>query len=369
MHNNKMRLLYVYKFNPQDPTEIALRRWLKRVFGGEVRTFTFLPHEKRRNSEGNASEPNPRLLKEAKHFQPTHVLSWVPYFNLAEVIELKKLGAKVTASVNGVSSLSSGNFPDQRAFFEILRELDFYLVPHFPHVEPLRAAGINAVKFPFCFDPDLYRPSTICESFGRLAGIDSVFIGNFGPAPAPQGVYRAALVRAAAKAGKVLLVSDRQYAEYGLVENPNIQRIQLPNFDRQRMLNRVLNLGPFSLGADYFDEVDVYNRGLSNVTVPYSVERDGFTMRPRTWWSLGAGRVFFVERFPDIARLFEDRKEIVLWSSVEEQREEIARLKRDHAARKKIMSAGLAKATAKHTAEVRLRELGEMWSTGVIPSY
>jgi hypothetical protein len=107
-----MRVLYVYKFNPHDTNEIALRLWLERVFEN-VSLFAFLPEEKKRTSEEKGSSPCERLLTQAREFQPTHVISWVPYLNLPEVQALKSLGAKVTAAVNGVSSLSTGLFSSQ----------------------------------------------------------------------------------------------------------------------------------------------------------------------------------------------------------------------------------------------------------------
>jgi spore maturation protein CgeB len=355
-----VRVLYVFKYNPQDPTEIAIRRWLGRVFP-DSRCFRFAEEEKKRGSEENGIAVNARLLEAARAYRPTHVLCWVPYLNVEEVRALKALGAKVAASVNGISSFSTGTMTDQALFLESLRALDVYLVPHFPHVEPLRAAGVNAVRFPFCVDPETYRPAPVFEAIGRALGIESVFIGNFGPADNAQGKYRAALIRELARAGKTLLVSDGAYAEHGLREVAGVYRVQLPNFQRQKWLNRVLNLGSCSVGVDGFPEVEIYNKGLRNQTIRYENVRDGFTMRPRTFWSLGAGRVLLLERYPDIEAMFEDGKEILFWREPAEARAHVERLVADPAARARIAHAGRARVLAHHTAEVRLRELGELW--------
>lgn len=101
-----MRLLFVYKQNPQDPCELALRGWLPES-GPTVSFFEILPGERSRTSSPQDDRVFARLRASVEQFQPTHVLLWVPYLTLEEVRWLRARGVRVAQAINGAASFST----------------------------------------------------------------------------------------------------------------------------------------------------------------------------------------------------------------------------------------------------------------------
>jgi spore maturation protein CgeB len=95
---------------------------------------------------------------------------------------------------------------------------------------------------------------------------------------------------------------------------------------------------------------------MTRIFLPYG-EREQFTMRPRTFWSMGAGNVCLVERYPDIQRFFADGQEILLWSTVEEAVERAVYFDRHPDELTAIAQRGHEKVLRQHTVQARLRQL------------
>ena len=71
-----------------------------------------------------------------------------------------------------------------------------------------------------------------------------------------------------------------------------------------------------------------------------------------------------VERHPEIERFFEDGKDIVLWSTLDEAADRMRFLIANPGERERIARAGHEKVRRLHTAEVRLREMLDVVKAG-----
>jgi hypothetical protein len=363
--------MFVYKHYSMDPCLEALKYWLPR-FDFLVCFLGFQPHERKRGEHLENQRISERLRETVQRFQPTHLLAWVSYLNLAEVRWLKSIGVKVSMALNGVASFSSWTVPDQREYFELLRELDQYFIPHAPHVPILREHGIRAYEMPFFYDPATYKPlpawkrpwgSAILQDlhnyrakkwlgiWRRLRRIGTpqvILIGNFGPEGNPQRAYRRDLVGALGQQFRMLLLSNLR------VDVPGIQ--WLGTITHSPALNWLMNRSRIALNSDFFPDVTDYNAGIVNCFLPYT-ERDYFFIRSRVFTALGSGIACMIERHPQIQRYFEDGREIILYSSVDEA---IARAEH-YLSHPDELSAiarrGHEKAARLHTAPVRIRQL------------
>lgn len=360
-----MRLLYVHKFNPQDPTDLALRKWFVKEMDGTA-VFTFAPDERTRSAP--STEPPLRRFQEAvERHRATHVFCWGPYPNAAELRWLRERGLVVAVAVSGVSGLSHGNMRDQAEYFDYLRQVSYFLTPHAPHVPVFRGLGVNALELPFCYDEETYRPVAARELLRRLAPVDGSYIGNFGPPEIAQGQYRASVIRELSRAFRLLLVCDSRYRDYGL-GGGGMRR--LPTIVNPSILNLILNASGFTLGTDAFPEIDEYYRPhYSNVKVPYDRARDGFVMRPRTFWSMGAGAPFLVEDYPEIRRFFRDGEDVMLWKKPADAVEQLLALRRDPGKLARIGATGQAKVRRLHSARVRVRQLRGILAGGAAPDF
>lgn len=358
-----MRLLYVRKHNPQDPTDLAYCSWLPREIPGTA-VFTFAPDERSRSSSSRDTALR-RFLSFVRCHGTTHVLSWGLYLNPAEVHWLRRHGIKVVGAVNGISGLHHGYIRDQAEYLDYLRAHDLFFTPHAPHVEPLRSRGVQAAELPFCFDEDVYRPLAAHGLLTTLGRAEGIYIGNFGPPSIAQGRYRAAVVRELARAFRMLVVCDARYREYDL---GGARRV--PTVTSQAALNFLMNCANFTVGTDAFPELDLYYQGsATNVTLPYDRERDAFVMRPRTVWSMGTGLPFVVDDYPEIRRYFRDGEEIVLWRDPAHAVERLRALAKEPGKLTAIGVNGRVKALRLHSASVRCRQLRAILETGRIPDF
>ncbi len=360
-----MRLLYVHKFNPQDPTDQALRKWVLRdIQGSEV--FCFTPDERNRTSDAKAT-PLKRLLEAVERQGTTHVFSWVPYLNLAEVKWLKDRGVVVASAQSGVSTLSHGFIPDQAEYLEYLGAHSYFFIPHAPHVPVLRSAGVNAVELPFCYDDEIYKPLPVRAGLRTLAPYRGSYIGNFGGTEVAQGRYRASIVKEVAKAFRLLLVCDPRYRDYGF---DRTRIFRSPTVTRPALLNFLLNTSSFSIGTDAFPEIeDYYRPQYKNVKIPYDRDRDAFVMRPRTFWSMGTGVPFAVENYSEIRRFFEPGKEIILWENPADVVDQIIQLGRNPGELQAMGDRGWKKIRRLHSARLRVSQLKDMLMGGNVPNF
>ena len=360
-----MRILYVHKYNPQDPTDQALRKhFLGEVPGTEVFAFT---SEERSRKSSPKDGPLRRLQEAVEKHGTTHVFSWVPYLNAAEVRWLKERGLVVASAQSGVSTLSHGYMQDQAEYLAYLRSLDFFFIPHAPHVPVLRGAGVKAVELPFCVDEDIYRPLAVGGLARSLAPFSGSYIGNFGDPRIAQGRYRAEVLKEIASVFRLLLVCDLRYKEYGLDRS---RLLRLPTVTSPALLNFLLNASGFTIGTDAFPEIDDYYRPqYTNVQIPYDRARDGFVMRPRSFWSMGAGVPFVVEDYPDIRRYFRAGEEVLLWGSPRHAVEQLESFRREPARLREIGERGRAKVLRLHSARRRVRQIQGILAGGPVPDF
>lgn len=203
-----MRLLFVCKHNPQDPGEKALRSWLPHLVG-EFREFIFRPQERRRLDPQNMIF-SVRLKAMVENFRPTHIFCWLPYLNPDELEWCKQLGIKLIVGLNEFATFSTGLYKDQSLYFESLRQLDVYLVPHRPHIPTLLKHDIRAVEMPFFYDPEVYRPLSNIIKFLSWNRADLFFVGNLGDSTKlnSQGAYRKQAIEMLGKIARVKVIAS-----------------------------------------------------------------------------------------------------------------------------------------------------------------
>lgn len=342
-----MRLLFVYKQNTQDPSEKALRRWLPRLVPN-FKEFSFRKQERRRFDPSNQTFL-PRLKSLLEDYKPTHIFCWLFYLNPEEIEWCKRRGIKLIAGLNGFATFSTGLYRDQALYFDSLRQLDAFLVPHRPHIPTLLKQGIKALDMPFFYDPEVFRPlPTIWKRLVRNHA-DIFFVGNFGDCDKPdgQGIYRKQAIEALAEIAKVKVMSD--HSDF----LSNIKHINPTG--RDWLINWHANISRASICFDFFPDINDYESLNDNVVQHYDVDYK-YAVRPRILTMMGAGTAVFIDRHPEMERLFEDGRDVVMWGDLDELRDRVSHYLASPGELQEIADNGLRTVEDKHTVERRLLE-------------
>lgn len=334
-----MRVLFVYKENRQDPCLQALKRWLPGAVD-VVGRFAFAADERGRFESATAL---PRFCAEVERTKPDVVFVWTNYLNLAEVEWCHRRGVRVLSAINSFTSFNVGHIRNQRATFDLLKALDWYFVPHGPHVPVLRDHGVNAHEMPFFYDPAVYKPLPRAFRLFDVHRWDAFFAGGVAVSWARN---RRALVERLGQHARVCLLANinpqlKGVSWYGAMTIPSV-------------VNWMMNRSRVVLGSDFLPSVGAYHAMQDDIFVPYDVS---FTIRSRVFTAIGSGRPFMVERHDEIERFFEDGRDIVLWSTLDEAVERLMHLIRHPEECERIARAGYEKVSRLHTAEARLREM------------
>ena len=341
-----MRLLFVYKNNNQDPSEKALRRWLPRLVDN-YKEYQFI------KTERNRFDPDNLIFSESfkssvEKFKPSHIFCWLLYLNPKEIAWCKSLGIKLVAGINGVASFSTGLYKSQLMYFDSLRQLDAFLIPHRPHIPILIRHGINAVEMPFFYDPDAYYP--LPKIYKRIfkTRSDVFFVGNFGDYSKidTQGAHRKKGIEILAEVFRVKVMSS-DYVEFDY----HLGKVRATGNDW--IVNFHANHSKSAICFDYFPDLLAYNK-INNRMVQYYSDNDKFTIRPRIFTMMGSGLPIFVERHPEIERLFLDGEDIIMWSNFEELRSKASYYLSKPKELSLIAQTGHLKAKLLHTVEKRL---------------
>jgi len=342
-----MRLLFVCKHNPQDPSEKALRSWLPRLVG-EFREFVFRPQERRRFDPQNMIF-SMRIKAMVENFRPTHIFCWLPYLNPEELEWCKQLGIKLIVGLNGFATFSTGLYKDQSLYFESLRQLDVYLVPHRPHIQTLLKHGIRAVEMPFFYDPEAYRPLSNITKFLSWDRADLFFVGNLGDSTKlnSQSAYRKQAIEMLGKIARVKVMSDySNFSEYIKYLKPTAS---------DRLINWHVNSSRASICFDYFPDINDYDSLGENVVQRYDGDYK-YAVRPRVLTMMGAGTPVFIDRHPEIQRMFVDGQDVVMWSGLNELHDRFNYYLSSPGELKDIAQNGYKKVVASHNVEKRLLE-------------
>jgi spore maturation protein CgeB len=123
-------------------------------------------------------------------------------------------------------------------------------------------------------------------------------------------------------------------------------------------LNRVLNQAKIALGSDRIGDV----QSVNNHPEQYIFYEDEFYLRQRAYVMIGAGCCYMVERHPEIARQFEDRKELILWDDYDELTDQLAYYLTHDEERRAVGQAGhrraLSQCTAAHMMQFVFETMG-----------
>jgi spore maturation protein CgeB len=342
-----MRLLFVYKQNPQDPSEKALRRWLPRLVDS-FKEFSFRKQERRRFDPDNLTF-SPRLKALLEDYKPTHLFCWLLYLNPEEMEWCKLRGIKLIAGLNGFATFSTGLYRNQSLYFDSLRQLDAFLVPHRPHIPALLKQGIKAFEMPFFYDPEVFRPfPAVWKRFVRNPS-DIFFVGNFGDVAKEggQGMYRKQAIKALGEISQVKVMSD--HSDF----LPNIKHVKPTGSDW--LINWHANTSRACICFDYFPDINDYESMNENVVQHYDIDYK-YAVRPRILTMMGAGTPVFIDRHPEIERIFEDGRDVVMWSDLDELRDRVNQYLASPSELQELASNGLCKVQDKHTVERRLLE-------------
>jgi len=357
-NTSDLRLLFIYKNHRNDHCLQALKRWLPRM-GINTYLFQFAHSERRRGDTPENRQISPRLAQAVAQFKPTHVLTWVWYINPEEVAWLKAQNIRVGAAISGVASFHNGFVDDQAEVMAMFRTLDYYFVPHAPHVPILRSLGVNAYEMPFFYDPDVYKPLPRWQRLWDMRREEAIFIGNFGSYGAVQREHREGAVKALAQVMTVRLISDHPL-------NVPQTRWNRP-IKLHPVLNWLTNRSRFALCFDYMPELQTYQVPDSPIVQTPIVQTpiaqtnttDSklFFVRNRQVAMMAAGVAVMVERHPEIQRLFEDGREIILWDNVEEAQARARDYLANPAKLRAVAEAGYRSVAAQHTVQQRIQQM------------
>jgi spore maturation protein CgeB len=302
-----MRLLFVIKKAPYDPSQKALRRLLPKYFDFYAE-FKFHKNERLRFSEDNKLFSS-RFRKMINDFQPTHIFCWILYLNADEVDWCKQKGIRIIVAINGAASFSTGIQKSQRIYFDTLKKCDYYLIPHAPHIDTLKKHGINSHEMPFFYDDNMYKP---LKNYYRLWDIfltDIFFIGNIGLGLSAnkQGEYRKDLLSLLGKNFNIKVMSDLKRYE-------NKIAWRRPTFN-ERIINWHQNRSKIILCMDYFPDINSLYSDMNDDVVQTYHEEYYYFIRPRTFYSMASGVPVVSEKHSQIERFFKDGENIILWES------------------------------------------------------
>jgi hypothetical protein len=336
------RLLVVHKHKDlTDHLLYAMLAHLRRTYAG-VSFLGFSRHEKPRDNPALGAE---KLVQGVNHVQPEAIFAYDSPFSIEEIAFLQAEGIPVASNTIGLDSFFCGGAASQAEAFEILRAYRWYFVNHAPHVPRLRAEGVNAIALPMAYEPRWFYPLS-----NEALRYDVLFVGDI---DTPLNSNRRALLEQVSRHFRVTMLSYRPPAidgveHIGVALNP-------------RQLNLILNRARLVLGSDRLGDLSPLNQ-LPEQTIFYE---DEFYIRQRVYLALGAGACYLVERHPEIARQFEDGREIVLWGDEDELCDRIAYYLAHDDERRAVGLAGHQRARAEYTTErLMTRMLQEM---GLVP--
>jgi len=339
-----MRLLFVYKHNPQDPSEKCLRRWLPHLVGC-FREFCFKKMERQRFDQANMVFSQ-RLREAIQTYRPTHILSWVPYMNPEEIFWCKQQGIRHIAAINGFASFSTGLYRDQALYIESLSQLDSYLIPHRPHLDRLKNLSVRAVEMPFFYDPKVFFP--VPDFFRKKYEnrSDLFFCGNIGSFTnqGDQGRYRINMISELSKFFLLKVMSDYKKLP------KTVKLVRETKLDT--LINWSANNSKAALCLDYFPNISIYRSLNENLLDSYENEYK-FAIRPRTVNMLGAGLPVFVERHVEMQRFFDDRTDVIMWNDLHELKTLLAYFLKKNSELQEIAQVGHKKVKEFHTVERR----------------
>ncbi len=329
----KKRVLFCYKHFGHDHELYSMIEVLKNNYTN-IEFLGFQPEMRPRGNPGLSSKI---LLNKIAKFKPDLIFTYEKILSQLEISEIVKLGIILVTNTCGVHSLYYGAPPiTQPEAIEMLRQHALYLVPHAPHVTKLRQLGINAVEFPFWFDPDWFHPLETGKN------CDLLFAGDFS---APLNTNRVDLLTVLAKNFKLSVVSD-QVPKFPIAQ-------YFPPTTDPCQLNLFLNQARLVIGSDRLANIQV----LNNLPGQITFYDDEFFIRQRTYLAMGSGACFLVEMSPENSNKFIDGEEIILWNGYPDLLNKVEKLLENRGLSEEISRNGAKKALAEHSTTVRVLQL------------
>jgi hypothetical protein len=276
----------------------------------------------------NPEQSSAKLLRSVEGGRPGAIFAYDSPLSPAEILTLTGQGIRVASNTAGLASYGIGGSPSAEATLAGLRAYSAYFIGHRPHVEPLRALGVNAQHMPFCYDPRWFRPLKVPKRY------DILFVGDVFQA---MNAGRQELLREVARRFKVALLCYQPF-EPGLISNLGTVRSPLK-------LNRLLNEARIVLGSDLIASVaGVVNESWVVQDIP-----DRYLIRARTYLTIGSGACYVIERHPEIMREFKDGEEVVMWDTYDELFDRLDHLLKHDEERDAVGEAGQARALGAYT--------------------
>jgi hypothetical protein len=239
-----------------------------------------------------------KLYRFVEKNHPEVLLAYDSPLSPQEIHYLADQGIQIGSTTAGLDSFFIGGASSQASAIEALRRYAWYFVGHRPHVEKLQCLGIKAQHMLWGYEPRWFKPLENVEK-----KYDVLFTGDI---YYPMNASRQEMIARVAEHFQVALLSYRPPHVGGVVH--------LGTETNPHRLNRILNQARIVLGSDRVSNHDQLNV-IPEQTIFYE---DDFLIRGRTYLTIGSGACYMVERHPEIARQFDDRREVVLWDDYDE---------------------------------------------------
>jgi spore maturation protein CgeB len=307
-----------------------------------VRYLGFSPYEKPRSNPALSAR---KFMKGVAQKQAESIFAYASPLSIEEIRYVQASGIPLASNTVGLGSFFVGGASSQAEAMDILRGYNWYFVSHAPHVPRLREEGINAFSLPMAYDPRWFHPLDGIEQ-----KYDILFVGDIFT---PLNNNRGDLLRHISQKFRVAVMS---YKPTGI---PGIHH--LPSEVNPYRLNRVLNQAKIALGSDRIGDV----QSVNNHPEQYIFYEDEFYLRQRAYVMIGAGCCYMVERHPEIARQFEDRKELILWDDYDELTDQLAYYRTHDEERRAVGQAGHRRALSQYTAAHMMQFVFE--TMGLLP--
>jgi hypothetical protein len=330
------KFLICYKDYQYDHALYSLLMYFRANYKN-VELLGFSGAERPRENPGLSSK---KLKQKIEQFKPDTIFVYEKILSPGEIDYVLNLGIKLITSTCGYTSYSYGGMSPVDGIKNLARHA-LYLVPHAPHISTLRSFGVNAVEFPFWYEPAWFYPQKHADK-----RFDLLFFGDFST---PLNKNRLGLVETLAKKYKIAVASNKS------IELPNIH--YLGSTTDPLKLNEWINFSRLVMGSDRLAEKNFTNNGIEPYLYKYD---DEFFIRQRTFITLGAGACYFVEKHPEVERKFTGGREIVLWENQDDLMEKIDHYLTHPSEREVVGNNAFIKSQAAHTTIERANELARM---------
>ena len=206
----------------------------------------------------------------------------------------------------------------------------------------LKDVGVKNLYFlPFACDPDIHKPQRLTEEEKKLYGCDIAFVGTLDPDVYP---FRTRILEA---------ISDFDIGVWG----PGTEKIPITSPLRQKIRGKEISPEVW---------IKIYSQAKIVLCLHYKDPQGKIPCHqasPRVYEAMACGAFLMVDDQRDVRKLFENRKELVVFKNITELKRLLSYYLKRPEERRSIAAMGRTKVLKRHTYHHRVKDLLKVVST------